>query len=122
MNIQERLYVYNAKIVYAYDGDTVTASVDLGFHFAFNKQKLRLYGIDTPELRGDTLEAARAARDRLKELVLDKEVLIETFKDSKGKYGRYLAKVWFKLQPDDESYVCLNDRLVEEGHAVYREY
>lgn len=70
--MEANLYHYKAVIVSVYDGDTCTAVIDLGFKFYHNGIKLRLTGIDAPESRGETLEAGRASRDYLKELVLDK--------------------------------------------------
>ena len=51
INAQKTDYIYNAKIVDVYDGDTVTALIDLGFN-VFTTQKIRLYDVDTPEIRG----------------------------------------------------------------------
>jgi micrococcal nuclease len=119
MDIKEQLYYYKATIISVYDGDTCTATIDLGFSFEFKRQKLRFYGIDAPELRGDTLEAGRASRDYLRSLILNKEVYVETIKDSKGKYGRYLAKIWVDI---DGVLLCTNDLLVSNNHAIYKEY
>jgi micrococcal nuclease len=102
-------YVYRAKIVSVYDGDTMTAIVDLGFK-ATLEMKLRLLYIDTPELRGDELEEGRRVRDLVREMVLGKDVIIRTEKDRSGKYGRYLAEVFI----DD---INLNMFLLENGHA-----
>ena len=33
------------------DGDTVDVDIDLGFGVWLRKQRIRLYGIDTPEFR-----------------------------------------------------------------------
>lgn len=118
--MKDKLYFYKAIIYSVYDGDTCTARIDLGFEFEFKKLKLRLSGIDTPELRGDTLEAARLARDFLRGMVLDKNVIVETERDTKGKYGRYLATIW--IENEDGSYSNVNDLLVSSGHGVYREY
>lgn len=118
--MDDNLYHYRAVISSVWDGDTCTADIDLGFSFSYSKIKLRLYGIDAPELRGETLEAARASRDFLREKVLNKEVLLQTIKDSTGKYGRYLANIW--LKQEDGSYILVNDLLVIEGHAIHREY
>ncbi|WP_370480008.1 hypothetical protein [Tamlana flava] len=49
------MYTYKSKIIDVYDGDTVTAIVDLGF-LHFQEMKLRLYVSDTPELRGEEKE------------------------------------------------------------------
>lgn len=104
-------YIYRARIISVYDGDTMTAEIDLGFYVSV-KHKLRLLGIDTPELRGSEREQGLQVRDYVRGLVLDQEVVIETLRDRTGKYGRYLAIV--KL-PTGES---LNDHLLETGHAV----
>ena len=49
-----------------------------------------------------------------------KKVLIQTIKDRKEKFGRYLAEIW--LEADDGSRVNINDLLVQQGHAIYQEY
>jgi len=91
------MYEYRAFVTAVYDGDTLTVDIDLGFGVVLKKQKLRLKGIDTPELRGGTEETkalAREARDFVRERVLNKPVLLRTFKDKSGKYGRWLALVY----------------------------
>ena len=104
-------YVYNAYIVSVYDGDSVTAILDLGMGIQ-KKAKCRLYGIDTPELRGKTASektAAKAARDRLREIINEQTVLIQSL-TKPDKYGRLLVKIW-------KEGVLINDLLVNEGHA-----
>ena len=110
------MYTYRAKIISVYDGDTVTAIVDLGFGISA-KIKVRLKGIDTPELRGSAEEKARgiAAREFLRNQVLNKDIVIQTFKDKKGKYGRYIGTLW-------ANEINVNNLLVEQGHAEVREY
>jgi len=112
---EENLYYYKAKIVSVYDGDTVTADIDLGFKTWVKGEKLRLYGINAPELRGEEREEGLKSRDYLRGLILGKEVLIKTRKDKRGKYGRYLAEIILDG-------VNINDKLVEDGYAVYKEY
>ncbi|MEZ4874677.1 MAG: thermonuclease family protein [Flavobacteriaceae bacterium] len=104
------MYQYKAKIIDVYDGDTVTAVVDLGF-LHFQEMKLRLYGIDTPELKGEEREQGLVVRDILRGLILDKEVMIHSYKDKQGKYGRYLATIFLDG-------LNINNWLVDEGHAV----
>lgn len=105
------MYNYKAKIIAVYDGDTVTAVVDLGFLIS-KEMKLRLYGIDTPELRGAEKEEGKKVRDIVREMILDKEVTIRSYKDKQGKYGRYLANIIL------EDGLELNQWLVDNGHAV----
>ena len=46
------MYEYRATVISVYDGDTITVDIDLGFGIVLRKQKLRLYGLNTPEVRG----------------------------------------------------------------------
>jgi len=108
------MYEYKAKITGVYDGDTVTAVIDLGFGVS-KIEKLRLGRIDAPEIRGEERPDGLISRDRLREKILDKEVVIKTEKDKKGKYGRYIADI---IIGEDN----INDWLVTEGLAIYREY
>ena len=103
------MYNYKAKIIDVYDGDTVTAVVDLGFLHS-QEMKLRLYGIDTPEMRGPEKVEGKKVRDIVREMILDKEVEIHSFKDKQGKYGRYLANIIVDG-------LDLNQWLVDNGHA-----
>ena len=45
------MYEYKATIVRVVDGDTVDVDIDLGFDTWLHNQRIRLYGIDTPECR-----------------------------------------------------------------------
>ncbi len=118
--MDDQLYNYRAKIISVYDGDTVRADIDLGMTTWIKNEKLRLSRINTPELKGGDREAGLKARDFLRDLVLDKIVILETIKDKKGKYGRYIAELW--LQTDPEEFLNINDLLVEKGHAKYQQY
>jgi len=118
--MKDKLYYYRAKIVSVYDGDTCRADIDLGMGIWVRNEKLRLLRINAPEMRGDEKAAGKVSRDFLRELVLGKEILIHTRKDKRGKYGRFLAEIWLEEAP--ERWINVNDRLVEAGQAVYREY
>jgi len=102
-------YLYNALITDVYDGDTVTALVDLGFDVQF-RCKLRLFGINAPELKGETSEKGKEARDKLTELIGGKKVVVETVKDKKEKYGRYLAQIYVNQ-------INVNTWMVNNGFA-----
>lgn len=108
------MYEYKAKIVKVYDGDTVTAEIDLGFKVSFT-EKIRLYGLNTPEVRGDERSDGLISRDRLRERILDKVVTLKTKKDKKGKYGRYIAEIFL----GDEN---INEWLITEGLAERKDY
>jgi micrococcal nuclease len=114
---EEHLYYYKANVIEVYDGDTVTLDVDFGCNIWQHDKKCRLYGIDTPELRGSKEEKAkgRKSRDRLRELILGEAVFIKTHKDKTGKYGRLLVTIYIDG-------VDINDLLVKEGLAKVKFY
>ena len=71
------MYEYCAKVVSVYDGDTITVDIDLGFGIVLKKQKLRLLGINTPEVRGEEKILGKKVRDLVREKILDKVVTIK---------------------------------------------
>lgn len=106
------MFQYTAKVLEVIDGDTLDVSIDLGFNVQ-HTLRVRLYGINTPETRTRNKEEKQkglAAKQRLKDLIEGKLVLIKTKKDEKEKYGRYLAEVYL-----DETNI--NKTLIAEGHA-----
>lgn len=106
-------YVYRAHVLSVYDGDTITVMLDLGMSIT-RKASCRLVGIDTPEIRTKVAgekEAAYKARDRVRELILDKQVTIQSM-SKPDKYGRLLVRIW------TEDGQCINDLLISEGHAI----
>lgn len=119
------LYCYRARYVKNYDGDTVTMDIDLGMGIWLRGQKLRLYGINTPEMRGGTDESkerAREAKNYVSRMLSGaQDILVETIKDKSGKYGRLLAVIWFRGL-DKMEYENLNGALVEEGLAEKKSY
>lgn len=116
----DNLFYYKGVITGVYDGDTVTVSFDLGMKVKREGLKVRLFGINAPELRGDTLIEARESRDFLRSSILNQSVIVQTIKDKKGKYGRYLAKIWKQNACGD--WDSINDLMVSEGFASYRQY
>ena len=116
------MYTYTAQLQRVIDGDTVDVVIDLGFSITY-KCRIRLKGINAPESRTrDLKEKAKglAAKKRLEELLDAEELIIRTHLDKTGKYGRILGKIYTGCNPwlsgDDE--VCVNDVMIEEGHAV----
>ena len=110
-------FYYIAEVVKVYDGDTCTCVVDLGFKMSV-RIKVRLVGIDTPEIRTkDDEEKVRgfASRDWLREKILGKKVLLHT--PEKGKFGRWLGTIW-NIEEDKPSFEnSYNKKLVNEGLA-----
>ena len=103
-------YVYKATITSVFDGDTCTATVDLGMRVSMNI-KIRLYGINAPEMRGGDKGNGVRSREYLRNLILGKDVIIKTYKDKTEKFGRWLAEIFV----DNQS---VNNIMVEDGYAV----
>lgn len=99
-----------AKVLRVIDGDTVDVAIDLGFHIT-KTERLRLLGIDAPEMKGATREAGLAAQKFLEVLIGGEAVIVETVRDRTDKYGRYLATLWVEE-------TCVNATMIETGHAV----
>lgn len=121
----DKLYIYKAKVISVYDGDTITCLVNLGFKVSF-EIKIRLANIDTPEIRGEEREAGLVARDALREKILGKEIVLESVRDKTGKYGRFLGIIHIfepLLNESDGSggYININNWLVENKYAVIYE-
>ena len=111
------MYEYKAKIIDVYDGDTFTFEVDLGFSITV-KEKIRLAGINTPEVRGSSKIEGIKVRDYVRSIILGKEVMIQVFK--KGKFGRYIAYVLF-----DASYIIDGEKGITRNlteHLLERNY
>ena len=104
------MYNYNAYVTKVIDGDTVHAQVDLGFGLNYSLI-LRLFGINTAELKGKDKTVANKAKLELINLIQNKDVTITTEKDKKEKYGRYLATIFI----DGKS---VNQNLIDKGLAV----
>jgi micrococcal nuclease len=115
-----QLFLYRALVTAVYDGDTCTADIDLGLGIWVRGEKLRLHRINTPELTGTDKPAGIRARDHLKSLVEGKSVLLQTIKDRREKYGRYLAEIW--LEQAVGAPLNVNDALVAAGHARHQDY
>lgn len=134
------VYIYECRIRRWIDGDTFVADIDLGFNTWVSGEHVRLFGIDTPELKPEWSKYApdgkrtkEAAEARNKEVTAAEEaksyceatcpagsiVLLET-KLYTGKYGRTLARVMFRGH-DGNTY-CLNDLLVNGGLAKVAKY
>ena len=108
------LYTYNARCTSVFDGDSVTLDVDLGFKHWMLGQKIRLFGINTPEVRGAERPLGLIARDRLRGLIEGRDIILASHRDRAGKYGRWLGTIYI----DD---ININKLLLDEGLATIYE-
>ncbi len=110
-------YTYVARVLRVIDGDTVWLDIDCGFR-VWARQKVRLRGIDTPEL--ETPEGVRA-RDFVAEALKGVPFVVVTT-TKPDKYDRYLADLFYlpggeAAEEVLEKGLFLNRQLVEEGLA-----
>ena len=115
------MYEYSCKIVKVVDGDTADVDIDLGFGVWMKKQRVRFYGVDTPESRTRDLEEKKYGL-MAKEFVLDHLPLgstqtLRTKQDDKGKYGRILGEFLIHDAKTD-SQMTINDWMIREHYAV----
>jgi micrococcal nuclease len=109
------MYEYSCKIVKVVDGDTTDVDIDLGFGVWMKKQRIRFYGIDTPESRTRDLEEKKyglmAKEMVLAHLPIGSTQILRTHKDGVGKYGRILGSF---VVGD----TTLNQMLIDTHNAV----
>lgn len=116
-----------SKVKKVYDGDTIYVDIDLGFGVVLTGwkargEKIRLHGIDTPELRGEEREEGLIVRDFvIDELEKASDLFITSILDKKGKYGRWLGIIYYKKEGEDK-YINLNNLLLEKDYARAVEY
>ena len=111
------MYEYRVNIVRVVDGDTVDVDIDLGFGVWLKKQRVRLYGIDTPESRTRDLNEKKyglMAKEYLKERISNGAIL-KTRLDGKGKYGRILGEF---IVLDNEVRVNVNQEMIDNHYGV----
>ena len=115
------MYEYSCKIVRVVDGDTVDVDIDLGFGVWMHKERVRLYGIDTPESRTRDLEEKKyglIAKEQIKSFMpVGSTQTLVTVKDKAGKFGRILGK-FLIYDKKTETQMTINDWMLREHHAV----
>lgn len=115
------LHVYKTELDYVVDGDTLVINLDLGFD-VWVKKRLRLRGIDTPELRSDNpdeVKKAQEAKDFVKKRLEKCTTLImQTF--TVDLHGRFVADVFYLPGETDKEKIFaegyfLNQEILDEG-------
>ncbi|MBI3316809.1 MAG: thermonuclease family protein [Candidatus Omnitrophica bacterium] len=106
----EDLYTYEVQVEDVIDGDTFWANIHLGFGI-WTHQKLRLRGLDAPEIES---AEGKEAKEFLKKLLSpatrhSSPVMIKTVRSDK--YDRYLADVW-------AGKIYINQELLDKELAV----
>jgi endonuclease YncB( thermonuclease family) len=113
-----RRFTYRAWVERIVDGDTLIATADLGLGHQIGPLRLRLRGIDCPELN---TVAGRRARDFVVEQLAHVDfIVIATHRTDN--YGRYLVDIRYMPGQDDPQVVrgqgtYLNRELLQERLA-----
>lgn len=106
------MYIYKAKVIRVYDGDTIYLDIDLGFGICMKNQAIRLSGINTPEIKGSEKIEGFKIKEWLESKILNREIEIHTMKDKKGKFGRWLGKIFIHGEN-------INERLAKMGYRHF---
>jgi endonuclease YncB( thermonuclease family) len=107
------LFTYAATLRRVVDGDTLVVALEVS-PGVFIEQKLRLRGLDCPEMKTPEGKVAKQFVDAL--VAKTTAVIINTTKSDK--YDRYLADVFLTT---DFGEVYLNNSLLENGQAVRKD-
>ncbi len=112
--MKDKLWHYQARVVRVIDGDTLLVELDTGFH-STRWERLRLLGVDCPEIVGTDRQAGMDARNFVRAWVASDTdtwpYLVVTSKTDS--FGRYLATITRKADG-----VSLADALIAAGHGV----
>ena len=114
------VYEYKIEITNVVDGDTLDASIDLGFNVII-KERIRLLGVNTPEVYGTNASIeGKVASAFTKEWFAERDsfgyfLLVSEKYDAREKYGRCLGRVYYV--PHTGVRQCLNDVLILKGWA-----
>jgi len=107
------MYIYKAKCERVVDGDTIDATIDLGFD-TWKKIRIRLVGVNAAESRTRDLEEkvrGLAAKQFVKDILIKHNNEFILHSQGVGKYGRCLGNIFLGDQN-------VNDLMINEGHAV----
>jgi endonuclease YncB( thermonuclease family) len=131
--IEQKLYTYSAEVLKVVDADTLELDIDVGFN-TWMKHKVRLRGINCPELKTkkgekakkfvekeltDSAHASDAIRYPLN-AIRSTQVIIRTYRTEK--FGRYLVDLWYLNGEANKEQILskgnlLNQVLLDEGLA-----
>lgn len=106
-------YTYAATLIRVIDGDTVDVTIDVGFHLT-TVQRLRLLGINAPEMHGPSHVAGISAKAWLIEALDGKTLYVRTHKSDV--FGRWLAELL--AVSEDGSEININQAMLDAGQAV----
>jgi len=115
------MHEYRCTIKRVVDGDTVDIDIDLGFGIWIHNERVRLYGIDTPESRTRDLEEKKCgiyAKQCVETfLPVDSSQTLKTYKDKVGKFGRVLGE-FVVYDPEQDRQTTINEYMIRNKIGV----
>ena len=115
------MHEYRCTIKRVVDGDTVDIDIDLGFGIWIHNERVRLYGIDTPESRTRDLEEKKCgiyAKQCVETfLPVDSSQTLKTYKDKVGKFGRVLGE-FIIYDPEQDRQTTINEYMIRNKIGV----
>lgn len=113
------MFEYKCNIVRVVDGDTVDVDIDLGFGIWVRNERVRLYGVDTPESRTRDLREKFYGKYATEYLIakLGDSCILRTKKDRAGKFGRVLGE-FVVYDGHSDSWKNVNEMMVRDFIAV----
>jgi len=116
--LSEPSFVYRAKFIKNYDGDTVTLLVDVGFN-VFRRINVRVRGVDTAEMRGGTESTKALARDAkgFTAAFLEgaESIIVRTAKDPKRSFTRWVGDIFADGESLAEALIAAKKGIRIEG-------
>lgn len=120
------MFVWKGRCTRVIDGDTIEVQLDTGFH-TIHTERLRLLGVDTPEVRGETYAAGMLAKAYVQALMkniavdsvgktIEWPLTVQTHKSDS--FGRYLADVWSSRNDPLFQGMSLSELLIIDGHGI----
>ena len=88
---------YDVEVTKVYDGDTITVNLPYVHPLLGEKIGVRIYGIDTPEIRGKCArekELAEIAKAEVKHVIALSNNKVDLRNCSRGKYFRIVCEVY----------------------------
>lgn len=108
------------EVQYVVDGDTIDVLIDLGFDI-FTKQRVRLFGIDTPESRTSDPEEKKYGLIAKSKIAFfcssSKELQLRCSGDQIDKYGRVIAEIWI-YDVENSEWKNINKWMCDNYYAV----
>lgn len=105
------------RVIKVSDGDTIHLQYIKPVTGKYEKVKIRLYSIDTPEMKQP---GGKEAKHQLTEFIHGEIVKVRVV--DIDRYGRYVGEIWFK-NPRTQEDVNMNLAMVRSGFAwVYRKF